>query len=65
MTAKPDEYLNADELRHLTGRATSQFQIDELTKLGVPFSLDRYEYPLVLYRDAVRFFIQLGKPLPR
>jgi hypothetical protein len=60
MTADPTDYLDSDELRRLT-----HLQIEKLLELGVKFTLDQYDCPLVLYKDAKHFFLLLGMPLPR
>ena len=64
MTADPTDYLDSDELRRLTHRASTHLQIEKLLELGVKFTLDQYDCPLVLYKDVKHFFLLLGMPLP-
>ena len=59
------DYLDSNELRILTGRASSHLQVEYLRLLGVPFELDMYDCPLVRYQDAKQYFLLSGKPLPR
>ena len=65
MSDKYSDYLNSDELRVLTKHVVSALQIDALSIMGVPFKLDQYLCPLVLYKDAKKYFLLGGEPLPR
>ena len=65
MPTQSNEYLNSDELRLLTERASGEMQILALTEMGVAFKLDSYSCPLVRYDDAKPYFLIHAKPLPR
>ena len=45
------KFLNSDELRTLTQRSTSFLQIEYLDEKKIPYLLDKYGTPCVLYDD--------------
>jgi hypothetical protein len=45
-------FLNSEELRILTQRATSFLQIDYLDEHKLPYTLDEYDTPCVRYDDV-------------
>jgi len=50
-----NDYLTSDELRLLTGRATSFLQIEMLNKHKIPHCLDEYGTPLVRFKEVREF----------
>ena len=63
MSSEYQQYLSSDELRQLTLRGSGFSQIQCLEELGIEFTLDPYECPLVRYEDAKAFFVEKGIPL--
>lgn len=47
------KYLNSDDLRKLTRRATSFLQIEYLFQNNIPYFLDEFGTPCVRYDDVI------------
>ena len=58
-----DLYLNSEELRLLTKRGASFFQIQSLDEMSIPYELDEYDSPLVKYEDAKPYLVRENIPL--
>jgi hypothetical protein len=48
-------FISSDELRTLTFRSGSEYQVQRLIELGVVFSVDIYGTPMVRRADFDRF----------
>ncbi len=56
-------YISSDELRTLTKCGSSFFQSQKLSALGIPFSFDHYETPMVKRSDLAIFLKGELQPL--